>query len=378
MSLDRHDTVSADPREEAGDIPRACRLATYQYHLPPELIAQEPAPDRDGSRLLVIHRTSGETSDHTFRDLPSLLKPSDLLVFNETRVVPARLRGAKPTGGAVELLVLAPAFSGEPGASADRGAVRTCLVRSSKRLRTGATILIENAQELVVEEIPAPGRAVIRFPVPEHALLEFLNRYGEPPLPPYIRPVGRDMAGDRLRYQTVYAKAPGSVAAPTAGLHFTRELLGQLAAGGMDFARVVLHVGPGTFTPVRHEDIRGHAMETESYEIPETAAEKIANALAENRRVIAVGTTSVRALESAAGENGVPRPGRGRTALFITPGYRFRTVQGLITNFHLPGSTLLMMVAALGGTDVILMAYEKAVRDGFRFYSFGDACLLID
>jgi S-adenosylmethionine:tRNA ribosyltransferase-isomerase len=372
--------LRCDPFTTAGadreSIPKVFRLSTYQYLLPSELIAQEPAVTRDESRLLVIRRQTGRMACHHFRDLPSLLKPSDVLVFNETKVTPATLTCRKPTGGVVELLVLNPAFPETSGS--DRVAVRTCLVRAAKRLRPGSPLCIEGLPDLMVDCVVAPGRARIRFPVPEEQFLHFLDRHGVPPLPPYIRSEARDRDRDISRYQTVYAKTPGAVAAPTAGLHFTPALLECLEAEGIALVRIVLHVGPGTFIPVREEDTRRHRMETESYEISTQASERLLEAQREKRRIIAVGTTSARALESAADETGRVRQGGGKTDLFITPGYHFRVVQGMVTNFHLPGSTLLMMVSAFGGTELLLSAYERAISERFRFYSYGDVCLIID
>ena len=362
------------PREP---IPQAYRLSTYQYDLPDELIAQEPSHARDQSRLLVLDRSSGRVEHKLFHNLPSLLRPSDLLVLNETRVIPASLVAHKFSGGRVEILVLDPAGHAN-GQGAAHSAVRVCMVKSSKPLRRGTGVTLGSGPELTVEEIIAPGRVAIRFPVANAEFLSFLNAYGRPPLPPYIKNIHRDMDRDRSRYQTVYATVPGSVAAPTAGLHFSEALLGQLSAYGIEIARVVLHVGPGTFLPVRHEDIRLHAMESETYEISEEAARKVNAALKEARRIIAVGTTTVRALESSAMTTGMAQTGRRSTNLFIVPGHRFRVVQGLITNFHLPGSTLLMLVCAFGGTDKVLAAYQNAVENNFRFYSYGDACLIID
>jgi len=252
------------------------------------------------------------------------------------------------------------------------------MVKSSKPLRRGIVIRLENGPELTIEEIVAPGRVAISFPVANAEFLSFLDECGRPPLPPYIKNSRRDMDRDRSRYQTVYAAVPGSVAAPTAGLHFSEAVLGQFSARGIEIARVVLHVGPGTFLPVRHEDIRLHAVESETYEISEEAARKINAALKDARRIIAVGTTTVRALESSAMATGIVEAGRRSTDLFIVPGHRFRVIQGLVTNFHLPGSTLLMLVCAFGGTDKILAAYRNAVENSFRFYSYGDVCLIID
>jgi S-adenosylmethionine:tRNA ribosyltransferase-isomerase len=359
------------------NIPAHFRLGTYTYELPPELIAQEPAQVRDQSRLLALSKSTGEFRHHSFRDLPSLLFPSDLLVINETKVTPASLIGRKPTGGRVELLVLDPAVM-QLGTRRNDCAIRTCLVRTSKRLRQGAVIQIVDGPEIAVEENTGPGRVLVRFPVPEDEFLTFLNHYGRPPLPPYIRAEDRATSDDRERYQTIYAKIAGSVAAPTAGLHFTEELMEELQEKGVNIARILLQVGPGTFTPVRDEDIRLHQMESEFYQISTEAADSIANAYQEGRRVIAVGTTTVRALESAAAEKGVVRPGKGQTGLFIMPGHSFKVVRGLVTNFHLPGSTLLMLVCALGGIGPVMNAYKEAVKEKYRFYSYGDACLVLD
>ncbi len=359
------------------EIPESFRLATYQYHLPDELIAQQPNPSRDRSRLLVLKKSTGEIGHKSFRDLASLLFPSDLLVLNETRVILASLVAHKSSGGRVEMLVIDPVAHSN-GQDAAQRAVRICMVRSSKPLRRGAGIILENGPELAVEDTIAPGRVAIRFPVTNTQFLDFLDEYGRPPLPAYIKISHRDMERDKSRYQTVYAAVPGSVAAPTAGLHFSERLLGDLIASGIEIARIVLHVGPGTFTPVRHADIRLHAMESENYEISEEPAERINRALKDSRRIIAVGTTTVRALESSVTVTGLVQAGRRSTDLYIMPGHKFRIIQGLVTNFHLPGSTLLMLVCAFGGTDRILAAYRNAVDNNFRFYSYGDACLIID
>ena len=369
------DAVSDSQMPE--EIPESFRLATYQYDLPDELIAQQPSPSRDQSRLLVLRRSTGEIEHKSFRDLVSFLFPSDLLVLNETRVIPASLVAHKSSGGRVEILVIDPAaYSHEQNAA--QTAVRVCMVRSSKPLRPGTGIILENGPELEIEETIAPGRVAIRFPVANDRFLGFLEEYGRPPLPAYIKISHRDMERDKSRYQTVYAAVPGSVAAPTAGLHFSERLLGDLIASGIEIVRIVLHVGPGTFTPVRHADIRLHAMESETYEISEGSAEKINRAIEDSRRIIAVGTTTVRALESSATVSGLVQAGRRSTNLYIMPGHNFRIIQGLITNFHLPGSTLLMLECAFGGTDRILAAYQNAVDNNFRFYSYGDACLIID
>ncbi|MGB6066846.1 MAG: tRNA preQ1(34) S-adenosylmethionine ribosyltransferase-isomerase QueA [Desulfomonilaceae bacterium] len=375
MKRDEPKIKDPHPGQSNANIPHRFRLHTYTYDLPPELIAQEPALVRDESRLLVLHPAARDIQHHRFRDLPSLLRPSDLLVVNETKVTPASLVGRKPSGGRVDLLVLDP---WKATARPDGLAVRTCLVRSSKRLRRGAVIQIESGPEITVEETVAPGRVRICFPVPEDSFLSLLELYGRPPLPPYIRADRGHKRSDRERYQTIYAKVPGSVAAPTAGLHFTGRLLEELQERGISIVRIHLRVGPGTFTPVRVDDIRLHRMESESYEISEAAAGSIAKAYGERRRIIAVGTTTVRALESAAIAEGIVMAGKGETDLFILPGHSFKVVRGMVTNFHLPGSTLLMLVCALGGTDLVMSAYSEAVKEQYRFFSYGDACLVVD
>ncbi len=358
------------------DIPPSCRLETYDYDLPQELIAQEPAALRDMSGLMVIRRNSRQISRHVFRDLPDLLSSGDLVVINETAVVPAALTGKKPTGGRVELLVLEPTACS--GGTDEQEAVRVCLVRSSKPIRPGTRVEIAPGVELIALDSIAPGRVRFRFPAPEQRLGRFLDSHGRAPLPPYIKSEGRDAGRDRTRYQTVYASTLGSVAAPTAGLHFTEDVLDRLGKRGIEVARVVLHVGPGTFLPVRVNDIRAHTMEEEWYEIPEAAAHQISCAVEENRRIVAVGTTTVRALESAADSTGHILPGKGETRLFIRPGHSFRVAKALVTNFHLPRSTLLMLACAFGGIGLVLEAYRLAVENRYRFYSYGDACLIMD
>jgi S-adenosylmethionine:tRNA ribosyltransferase-isomerase len=371
--------VSQHKQDDSGDrprIPKTFRLNEYQYTLPSCLIAQQPAPSRDSSRLLVLDRSKDKIEHCCFRDLPSLLLPSDLLVLNETRVVPTVMTGQKTTGGRVEILVLDPTDVSRKFQMTGQAA-RECLVRSSKSLKQGSRIIIQKDVELVAEEIVGKGRVRIRFPVSERDLPFFLDQWGRPPLPPYISRVGRDHSRDRVRYQTVYARIPGSVAAPTAGLHFTQELLSKLATQGVETVPIVLHVGPGTFVPVRDDDIRLHSMESEYYEIPDETADALSKAYEAKRRIIAVGTTTVRTLESAAEGHGIFRVGPSMTALFITSGYDFRVVTGMVTNFHLPGSTLFMLVCAFAGTERVKNAYEQAIRHGYRFYSYGDACLII-
>jgi S-adenosylmethionine:tRNA ribosyltransferase-isomerase len=326
---------------------------------------------------MTIRRVCGEIGRHGFDELASLLLPSDVLVLNETRVTPALLLGRKPTGGRVEILVLDPA-GGTDETTDGPDTVRVCMVRSAKPVRPGTIIEIEGGERVVALDGVAAGRVRMRFPVAEPDFIGFLTAHGRPPLPPYIRPENRDPERDGTRYQTVYGRVPGSVAAPTAGLHFTEEILRELSELGLELCKVLLHVGPGTFTPVREDDIRRHVMESEYYEIPLETSETIERAVRDGRRIVAVGTTSVRALESAAARGPGLRPGAGTTDLFIVPGYRFRIVRGMLTNFHLPRSTLLMLVCAFAGTDLTLAAYAEAVRLKYRFYSYGDACLIID
>ncbi len=332
----------------------------FDYDLPAASIAQEPAP-RGESRLLVLDRQEPERHSRV-SDLPRLLRPGDLLVLNDTRVIPARLYGRSAGGGRMEILLIEPVAGREWDA----------LVRPGRRARPGARIEIAEGLAAEVIDKREDGRHRLRFtePIEPH-----LDRLGHIPLPPYIhRP---DTAEDRERYQTVFARQPGAVAAPTAGLHFTAELLEEIAAAGVEIARVTLHVGIGTFKPVSAERIEEHRMESERYEIGEETAGAIQRARSAGRRIVAVGTTVVRTLESAArvGE-GELRAGSSATTLFITPGFRFQVVEALLTNFHLPCSTLLMLVSAFAGRERVLAAYEEAIREGYRFYSYGDAMLV--
>ncbi|HEY3356136.1 MAG TPA: tRNA preQ1(34) S-adenosylmethionine ribosyltransferase-isomerase QueA [Polyangia bacterium] len=348
------------------------RTADFDYLLPEELIAQHPAPDRDGSRLMALPRDpAAPPRHHRFPDLPDLVPAGALLVLNDTRVIPARLHGHKPTGGRIELLLLSPA----PAAGEDAW---LCLYSAAKPLKPGVRILLDRdpAAEAEVVARTEEGRVTCRFHV-AGGFAAALDRLGEVPLPPYIRRPAGEEPDDRERYQTVYARAPGAVAAPTAGLHFTTPLLDRLRAGGVTTATVTLHVGPGTFAPVRADDLAGHRMHAEAFEVPAATAAAVHAAAAGGRPVVAVGTTVVRALESAADDDGTVRPGAGATALFITPGYRFKVVRGLVTNFHLPRSTLLMLVSALCGRERLLAAYAEAVAQRYRFYSYGDAMLVL-
>jgi S-adenosylmethionine:tRNA ribosyltransferase-isomerase len=339
------------------------RISDFDYALPEELVAQEPLPERDASRLLVVPR-SGPLEHRRFPDLEALLRPGDLLVLNDTRVIPARLVGAKGSGGRCELLLLEPL---DP----DRARWRA-LGQASKPIRPG-TRLSFGALAATVEAAGGDGFFDVRFDVAGEALDAALEREGRVPLPPYIRRAPRPE--DRERYQTVVAREPGSAAAPTAGLHFTPRLLERLAARGVRRAFVTLHVGPGTFLPVRGDDLDGHRMHEERFHVPRETAEAFAACRAAGRRVVAVGTTAVRALESA-WEGGGLRTGSGRTALFVRPGHPFRAVDALVTNLHLPRSTLLVLVCAFGGQDRVLAAYREAVEARYRFFSYGDAMLL--
>jgi len=340
------------------------RVADFHYDLPPELIAQQPLAERRASRLLVVDAAGDSLHDAHFTGLPDHLRAGDLLVFNDTRVIPARLRGRKAgSGGRVEVLVERPDADG-------RSAL--CHLRASRAPSAGTVLeLADGALTATVT-----GRVDDLFALdfgPGDALVERLECHGEMPLPPYIdRPAE---AADRERYQTVYARHAGAVAAPTAGLHFDEAMLARLAERGVESAHVTLHVGAGTFRPVRSERVEDHRMHAECYVVPAAAARAIAAARARGSRVIAVGTTVVRTLEAAAAGTGMVEAGTGETRLFLAPGARFRVVDGLVTNFHLPGSTLLMLVCAFAGHERVLRAYRHAVEQRYRFFSYGDAML---
>jgi S-adenosylmethionine:tRNA ribosyltransferase-isomerase len=334
--------------------PAPWRLSDFDFELPAELIAQQPAPQRSASRLLHVPPPPLPLADRQFRDLPSLLAPADLLVINDTRVIRARLQGSRDTGGRIEFLV--ERVLDERRASG--------LLRASHPPRPGAPVTLGGARATVVER--GPPFWTLEFDEPVMPLLE---RAGRLPLPPYIaEDPGRD---DESRYQTVYARSPGAVAAPTAGLHFDAAVLTDLAARGVSTATLTLHVGAGTFQPVRDDDVERHVMHAERFSIPPATEAAIDAARARGGRVVAVGTTTLRALEATRG-----RGGDGETNLFIRPGYRFAVVDCLLTNFHLPRSTLLMLVSAFAGVDRIRDAYAHAIRARYRFYSYGDAMLL--
>lgn len=336
----------------------------FYYDLPEELIAQDPLEDRSSSRLLVLDKKTGETQHHTFREIVNYLNPGDCLVINDTKVIPARLIGAKEeTGAKIEVLLL----------KRKQNDVWETLVKPGRKAKTGTRIsfgdgLLKGEVIDVVDE----GNRLIRFEY-DGIFEEILDQLGQMPLPPYIT----HQLKDKDRYNTVYAAHEGSAAAPTAGLHFTPELLEEIDRKGVDIARVTLHVGLGTFRPVKVEDVENHHMHSEFYMIDEKAAEKINGAKARGGRIICVGTTSCRTIESAADENGHLKACSGWTEIFIYPGYTFKALDGLITNFHLPESTLIMLVSALAGREHVLAAYEEAVRERYRFFSFGDAMLII-
>lgn len=347
------------------------KKSDFYYDLPPELIAQQPLPERPASRLLVVDKKSGRLHDSVFSRLIDFLQPGDLLVFNDTRVIPARLFGHKATGGKLEVLVervLSPRMA-------------KVMVKASKSPRLGAELFFGPA------DAPQMGRLTARKGMfwlfewsGDESLLDFLQQHGHMPLPPYIQ--RQVSAEDSQRYQTVYSRQDGAVAAPTAGLHFDKALLQQLADKGIRRAFVTLHVGAGTFQPVRADDIRQHRMHKEWLSVPEAACQAINRARAAGKRVVAVGTTSVRSLETAAGfsanlaRDGL-QPYTGDTDIFIYPGYRFQVVDAMITNFHLPESTLLMLVSAFAGKELIDKAYHHAIAQRYRFFSYGDAMLLV-
>ena len=350
-------------------------LNDYDYDLPADLIAQQPAPARDLSKLLCLDRASGGLSHTTFNAIGDFLKPGDVLVLNNTAVIPARLEGRKESGGKVEVLITDYA-GGCRSEEASGRFVSRCLVKASKRPLSGSWLFFTDELKAKVLEA-ANGLCTLEFHTPGR-FEAMLDKIGQVPLPPYIkRNSGKMTACDDLRsYQTVYASRKGAVAAPTAGLHFTPELLGRLKNRGIQIAELTLHVGYGTFMPVRVDDIRQHQMHAEQFSIPAPAADTINSASSAGHRVAAVGTTCVRTLEYAAGADGRIQAGSGSCDLFIFPGYRFKIVNALITNFHLPKSTLLMLVAAFAGRRNIMDAYEEAIRHHYRFYSYGDAMFI--
>jgi len=333
-------------------------VSDFNFDLPESLIASQPLPERDASRLLCLSRAGGEIIDAMIRDLPALVQPGDVWVINDTKVIPARLIGQKPSGGRAEVLLLEPA--GETHVWHAWG-------KANKPLKPGTEIIF--SESFSAEVLSRDGKK-IRLRLIADDVPAAIESVGHMPLPPYInRP---DNEADKARYQTVFARHAGAVAAPTAGLHLTAELMAAMQEAGASFAHVTLHVGPGTFQPVQVEQMKDHVMHEEAYIVPEDTADLVNRARAAGRRVVAVGTTSLRTLE-AAGQRGILQSGAGRTSIFISPGYQFRMVDALLTNFHLPKSTLIMLVSALAGRERVLAAYEHAKEHGYRFYSYGDA-----
>lgn len=343
-------------------------ISEFDFELPDELIAQQPLLERDASRMLVLDRSSGYWTDSAFLDLPEYLRAGDLLVVNNTRVFPARLVGRRdPSGGQVELFLIREQAAG----------LWEALTRPARKLSVGSRVEFGGGRLIgeIVEELEE-GRRLVRFSS-AGSFRELLEEIGQTPLPPYIKrddPMGNS---DRERYQTVYARESGAIAAPTAGLHFTPAVFEAVRAAGATVAEITLHVGYGTFEPVRAEDTGSHRVSPESFEIGEAVAEQINTAKREGRRVIAVGTTTVRALEAASQETGTLTGGAGQADITIVPGYDFRVVDGLVTNFHLPKSSLLLLVSAFAGTEFVLAAYRQAVASRYRFYSYGDCMLII-
>ena len=341
-------------------------LEDYQYNLPKQLIAQVPAQKRDQSRMLVLNRFEGSITHKKVTALEDYLTAGDVVVLNDTQVVPARLLGRKESGGRVELLVLNPATDRDP---------YRCLIKSSKPIKKDAILTFVNGLRAKVCQEVVDGQTRVKF-LDDRPLLEILQRWGSVPLPPYIkRNGGPAQVDDACRYQTVYAAKPGAVAAPTAGLHFTGDFLARLKEEGVIIATLTLHVGYGTFQPVRVADIRQHKLQEEFFEIPPETATVVNHAKEEGKRVMAVGTTTVRALEFAASAGRV-NAGSGWCDLLIYPGYRFQIIDRLLTNFHLPGSSLILLVSAWAGRDLLLRAYDEAVRMRYRFYSYGNAMFI--
>lgn len=336
----------------------------FYFDLPQELIAQDPLEDRSSSRLLKLDKKTGEIEHHVFKEVPSFLRPGDCLVLNNTKVIPARLYGIKEdTGATIEVLLL----------KRKENDMWETLVKPGKKMKIGAKVVFgDGLLKAEVIDIMEEGNRLIQFSY-EGIFEEVLDALGEMPLPPYIT----HKLQDKNRYQTVYAKYEGSAAAPTAGLHFTKELLEQIQAMGVKIAPVTLHVGLGTFRPVKEENLINHHMHSEYYEITKESADLINETKKNGGRIICVGTTSCRTIESAADESGFVHPGCANTEIFIYPGYRFKVLDGLITNFHLPESTLIMLVSALAGREHVLHAYEIAVKERYRFFSFGDAMIII-
>ena len=340
------------------------KTSDFDFYLPEELIAQTPLERRDASRLLTLDKTTGAVGHHHFYDLPQFLHPGDCLVMNDSRVLPARLIGHRPTGGVCEVLLLVDKGEG----------LWECLVRPGRKLKPGAQVIFGEGQlTATIEAEVEDGKRLVRFHY-QGIFLEILERLGKMPLPPYIKAELQDQE----RYQTVYSKVVGSAAAPTAGLHFTPELLKQIRDMGVKECYVTLHVGLGTFRPVKAEDIQDHEMHSEFCQISQETADVINETKRNGGRIICVGTTSCRTIESFAAEDGTMTARSGWTNIFIYPGYKFKVLDALVTNFHLPQSTLIMLVSALAGREHVLAAYEEAVRERYRFFSFGDAMFIAD
>lgn len=361
------------------------RVGLFDYHLPRELIAVEPAVRRDHSRLLVLHRADGRIEHRRFDDISGCLRAGDVLVLNDSRVIRARLHGKRlDTGGSVEFLLL-ERVAPTAGAADRANDVWRVMCRPARKLKPGEIVCFANKRlQAHILHYRSQGEREAEFSAPD--VMTWLDKIGEVPLPPYIIQRRRELGwgGRRLevpadaeRYQTVYAREPGSVAAPTAGLHFTPELLGRLSAAGVQSATVTLHVGAGTFKPVETREAEDHVMHTERFAIPPETAAAVNTARCEGRRIVAVGTTAVRSLETAASPEGMLHEGQYETSIMILPGCRFRCVDALVTNFHLPRSTLLMLVSAFAGRELILRAYEEAIAQRYRFFSYGDAMLIL-
>ena len=349
-------------------------LKSYNFDLPQERIAQSPMERRDESKLLLLKKNNGLVSHYSFKDIVDLLKEGDLLVINNTKVIPARLKGKKETGGKVEVLII-DFTEGLKTHEKDSYFECDCLVKASKSPKQGARLFFDQKLEATIIENKG-SVCKIRFKGYED-FLDTLNLIGDIPLPPYIkRDNGKALESDKDNYQTVYAKEEGAVAAPTAGLHFTESLMKKLLHKGVEIVNITLHVGYGTFVPVKVEDIRDHQIHSEFYSVSKDAANRINSAKDDGRRVVTVGTTSMRTLEYLADSDGKIRPGKGMCDIFIFPGYNFKCVNAMITNFHLPESTLMMLVSAFAGRENILKAYETAIKEKYRFFSYGDAMLI--
>jgi S-adenosylmethionine:tRNA ribosyltransferase-isomerase len=341
-------------------------ISEFNYDLPEDLIAQEPLEKREGSRMLVVRRRENSFADEQFCNLPKFVKEGDVVVLNNTKVFPARLFGVTETGGRVEVFLVRET----------ENQIWEALARPGKRLKTGKKIIFGANLSAEVLEKSEEGRIYVKFEA-DGDFEQILDEIGKTPLPPYIKRAGGNFDEDRERYQTVFASERGAIAAPTAGLHFTEQILEEIKNVGATIAEITLHVGYGTFEPVRVSDLSEHNVMAERFEIPDETAEILNRAKAENRRVIAIGTTTTRALESSVDKNGTVKSGKQTANLTITPGYEFKVIDGILTNFHLPQSSLLVLISTFGGHELIMNAYEHAVRSRYRFYSYGDCMLVI-